>query len=311
MQETKRKRAWGDVQQKCDGMHAPGNGILITVKQLSVCIGGLTLGLKSARSHLEVGLTTPYQDFKTDNPPDVFFHVYDKLPNLRKTVSLFKTNGAWKIIQAAGDKYLRIANIAVSYGDQSAAKKIYITTSRDEGGRKTVYPLVTPIDQILMSTLMSRRNGILTHACGADVAGKGILFVGSSGAGKTTIARLLQDSNSAHILSDDRVAIYQKDGCLNISGTPWPGDLGAISSKSVPLHSICFLKKAGRNRITSLSRAQTVAELVVKSFLPIWDLEASKYALQTCVEIARQTAGRVFEFTPDKKAVDFILKSPL
>ncbi len=49
-----------------------------------------------------------------------------------------------------------------------------------------------PTDQILLARLLADRQGFYLHACGVKFQGKGLLFAGYSGAGKSTMATMLQ-----------------------------------------------------------------------------------------------------------------------
>jgi serine kinase of HPr protein (carbohydrate metabolism regulator) len=50
------------------------------------------------------------------------------------------------------------------------------------------------------------------HATCVDFLGKGILFVGKSGSGKSDIALRMIMDKGAKLVADDRVDIYEKDG---------------------------------------------------------------------------------------------------
>src|SRR5262249_20236905 len=71
---------------------------------------------------------------------------------------------------------------------------------------RTVDPLEYPLDELLVIHYLARERGLEVHACGVrDADGRGYLFAGQSGAGKSTIARLWLGEPAATILSDDRV----------------------------------------------------------------------------------------------------------
>src|SRR6185369_1809430 len=55
---------------------------------------------------------------------------------------------------------------------------------------RPVPPLECPLDEVLITNLLARGRGVEVHACGVrDADGRGYLFLGESGAGKTTTAR--------------------------------------------------------------------------------------------------------------------------
>src|SRR5215212_5660224 len=71
----------------------------------------------------------------------------------------------------------------------------------------TISPLEYPLDELLIANLLGRGRGVELHACGIiDHDGRGHLFVGQSGAGKTTTAELWGDT-ARDVISDDRVII--------------------------------------------------------------------------------------------------------
>lgn len=290
-------------------MHAVGNGIVAHLKKgVSLSIGGVVINLRGESSHLGVGLTPLYEPFRSSKPPDIKIVVSDRVPNFGNTRPFFRTRNAWKIIRTAQDRFFCMKGIAISYDHETSYGEIHINIVQRLGGCKIVYPLTTPLDQVLMATLLANRGGIITHAAGADIGGCGVLFVGASGAGKTTIARLLKEAKVAHVLSDDRIVTHRENGKFYISGTPWPGDLGVASSKMVPLKAMFFLRKARQNRIIPISSREIAPWLVARSFTPIWDRDAMGHSLKTCTDIAREVEGYVLEFKPDEELAEMVIQ---
>ena len=90
--------------------------------------------------------------------------------------------------------------------------------------------------------------GVELHACGVIDGGRGLLFIGNSGDGKTTTARLWQNE-TAEIVSDDRVIVRAENGGWTMYGTPWHGEADICSAASAPLHRIYVLDKSARNGV--------------------------------------------------------------
>ena len=112
-----------------------------------------------------------------------------------------------------------------------------------------------PLDQLLMiHTAAARSAALLLHAAGGSIDGNGVLFAGRSGAGKSTVSRLLGHNNGdgARFLSDDRVMLRRFGGKLSMYGTPWPGDAGIAINESVPLKAVCFLRHADDTTLIDL-----------------------------------------------------------
>src|SRR5213078_1486031 len=82
-------------------------------------------------------------------------------------------------------------------------------------------PLAYPLDELLAVSILGQGGGVELHGCGLVVDAKGFLFVGQSGAGKTTTARLWLSETSPTILSDDRIIVRDTENGLRMYGTPW------------------------------------------------------------------------------------------
>ncbi|MBN1260708.1 MAG: hypothetical protein JXB35_08510, partial [Anaerolineae bacterium] len=85
-----------------------------------------------------------------------------------------------------------------------------------------------PLDEILVVNLLAKGRGVLLHSCAVDDDGHGTLFLGESGAGKSTTARLWSEAG-VRVLNDDRVIVRQSGGRFWAYGTPWHGDALTVS----------------------------------------------------------------------------------
>jgi hypothetical protein len=113
-----------------------------------------------------------------------------------------------------------------------------------------------PTDQIVLGRVLAEREGCYLHAGGAAFHGKGLLFVGHAGAGKSTVVAMLRDK--AEIFSDDRTIVRRWNGGFRIHGTWSHGDFKEVSPKSAPLAGILFLRQAQKNQLLSLNTGQEI-----------------------------------------------------
>jgi hypothetical protein len=120
---------------------------------------------------------------------------------------------------------------------------------------------MAPTDQILLARLLADRSGCYLHSDGISMDGRGFLFVGHSGAGKSTIATLLKDK--AEILCDDRMIVRKWQDGYFIHGNWSHGTLPIVSANSAPLKAIFFLEKATENQIILMEkRMDSIAKLL-------------------------------------------------
>ncbi|WP_321492455.1 hypothetical protein [uncultured Desulfobacter sp.] len=115
-----------------------------------------------------------------------------------------------------------------------------------------------PTDQILMGRILAYRNGCIMHSLGVSLDNQGLLFVGHSDAGKSTMAGIMKQG--AEILCDDRNIIRKKDNAYFVSGTWSHGDVPDVSPATLPLKGIFFLEKADTNLVSPVTDSRYAFE---------------------------------------------------
>lgn len=175
-----------------------------------------------------------------------------------------------------------------------------------------LHPLEYPMDELIVTNWLAREGrGAEVHGCGLARGQEGQLFVGHSGAGKSTTTRLWQSLSGCRILSDDRIiirkeAIHQQN-LFSMYGTPWHGEAGFASPEKTSIKQIFVLEHGNKNEITLLPQPAAVAELFARCFLPFHDPEALTSTLAFLDDLTRHVACYRFRFVPDSSAVEKIL----
>jgi len=118
---------------------------------------------------------------------------------------------------------------------------------------------------LLMQALPRQHDGLLLHATAAVIAGRGYLFAGPSGAGKTTIARLA--AGHADVLCDENIVVRLAAAGPELLSTPFwgmssPPELIRRVAARVPLAAIYILAHAADFRLERLAPAQAVLALL-------------------------------------------------
>lgn len=115
--------------------------------------------------------------------------------------------------------------------------------------------------RIVQTLGLARTGGFLVHAASAIRNGRGLLFAGESGAGKTTMCALAPDE--ATLLSDEVSCVRRTGEGYRLFGTPFCGELARSGTNtSAPLAAAYVLAHARENRVVELSRAEAVRALL-------------------------------------------------
>ena len=301
------------------------------------CVGGVSVQV-AAETDADVGLGSLLDGFRVQtHPPDIYVHV--------KWVSriaaspgrqLFDSAAVWRLYEhEAGFQFdfssavfggLPYKRLFVDRHFRSATLNMSEECFRNIPS--VVSPLDYPLDELLIMHRLTQEKAIELHGCGiVGPNGESNLFVGHSGAGKSTTTRLWMAHHPVKILSDDRVIVrahpvqdeevLRDNFCTNklredstqvfMHGTPWHGEACFASPDRAPLRRIFILEHGCGNVITRLSRSQMVAELFARSFVPFHRHEYVESALTFLERVADSVPCYRYAFEPDKRAVDRIL----
>jgi len=171
-------------------------------------------------------------------------------------------------------------------------------------------PLGYPLDELLVMHRLTQEKAIELHGTGiVRTNGDANLFVGHSGAGKSTTTRLWAELENVEVLSDDRIIVRHDASSqtrIRMYGTPWHGEAMYASPQSAPLTRIFVLEHGHGNVITPLPASQAVAELFARSFVPFHLHEYVDSALVFLEELANAVPVYRYAFEPDQRAVEKI-----
>lgn len=173
-----------------------------------------------------------------------------------------------------------------------------------------LFPLEYPTDELLITNyLASHRLGVEVHGCGLiDSVAGGQLFLGHSGAGKSTTTRIWQRLRDPFILSDDRIVLRFDADQLHMHGTPWHGEAAFAEQGNASLKRIFILQHGAQNRIRLLPKAQAVGEVFARSFPPFHSAEGLEGVLQFINRALDAVPCYEFQFVPDESAIKTVLE---
>jgi hypothetical protein len=174
-------------------------------------------------------------------------------------------------------------------------------------------PLEYPLDELLIMHRLTQERAIELHGVGiVGPDGASNLFIGHSGAGKSTTAHLWTSLHNVEILSDDRIIVREHPASEGPSqilmyGTPWHGEGCFALPQHAPLQRIFVLEHGHGNVLTRLTRSQMVAELFARAFVPFHRHEYVDSALSFLERVAETVPCYRYSFEPDQRAVERIL----
>lgn len=157
---------------------------------------------------------------------------------------------------------------------------------------------------VLYALATAASGTVLFHAAVVSHEGKGYIFLGPSGTGKSTHARLwLKYIDGTALVNDDNPVVrLADDGLPVVYGSPWSGKTPCYRNVSYPLGGIVLLSQAPYNKIHRLGGIHAYASLVASISGKRWDsrvadgLHATENALASTVPVWH------LECLPDEEA---------
>jgi len=287
-------------------------------------VAGIGLEVKPAEAGIRLVTDAAHEAFLAPDPCGdcatvVLAPVMSGRPGPKRGRTVFETGTVWRLEETSEGQLLTLRSPL--YGNEP-----YLAVEFDpdygigrgetiEGGPHllagTMHPFVYPFDEVVYLARLSRGRGVLVHGCGILHEGRGILLLGTSGAGKSTSARLWAGRPGATILSDDRIVVRADaaSGGYRIYGTPWHGDAGYESPVSAPLDAVFVLEQAPRNRVIDLTSAAAVSQMMVRAFPAMWDRRGLEFAVRFLSQMTAHLPVRRLQFLPETSMTDCVIEA--
>ena len=162
----------------------------------------------------------------------------------------------------------------------------------------------------LLQHSLIERQGLIVHAAGGSVQGKGIIFAAPSGTGKSTLSGLLQQEQAqvsqTRLFSEERLIIRSIKDQWHVWGTPWHGEGYIAQNESAPLSALFFLKQSEQTKITQLSRSDGLYRLIQTASIPWYSKQWTDKGLARCEALVQEMPMFELAFRPDQTAVQAV-----
>jgi hypothetical protein len=199
---------------------APGDA-----ETASFCIGGVSVEIVGSRGDIDFTLVPSLEPFrgKVDSP-DISVQL-GWLPRLPPAPArqLFDSGCTWRLYEEEMglrfDFYIaalgKLPYKSLRIDSQFSRATLQMSEEVSAGMAYSLSPLAYPLDELLIMHRLTQEKAIELHSCGiVRPDGTGNLFVGHSGAGKSTTTRLWTAREDVEVLSDDRIIVRRDEsGC--------------------------------------------------------------------------------------------------
>jgi hypothetical protein len=166
-------------------------------------------------------------------------------------------------------------------------------------------PMEYPLDGLILYYLTVLSGDIMIHASGVNHAGNGYIFSGVSGKGKSTMARLW-DQSGAKVIHDDRLIIRSIDGKHRFFNTPvYNNDLPSESS----LDKIFLISHFTANITKPVLGASAISLVMANCIQHNWDTGIVDSLIGSVLELCTAIPVVQLGFLPDKSVIDHILSN--
>ena len=171
------------------------------------------------------------------------------------------------------------------------------------GARATLFELNTSL--MIQYTFATAGLGtLLLHASVTRFEGRGNLFFGVSGTGKSTHSRLWHEFvPESDLMNDDNPVIRFEDGQCLVYGSPWSGKTLCYRNVVAPVNALVRLEQFPKNRIERLHSLQAYASIIAAVSTIRWNHDIMSLLIPTIERVAMNIPCYLLKCRPDEEAV--------
>lgn len=144
---------------------------------------------------------------------------------------------------------------------------------------------------------------LLMHASVIRNDGRGYLFLGKSGTGKSTHTRLwLSHIPGSDLMNDDNPVVRVVEGTVYVYGSPWSGKTPCYRRVSAPVGAFVQLRQCPENTIRKESVLESFASLLPSVSTMKWNRRIHSAHCDTISDIIRLSPIYLLGCRPDEEA---------
>ena len=171
------------------------------------------------------------------------------------------------------------------------------------GGRTTLFQVNTSL-MIQYTFATAGLSTLLLHASVTRYQGRGNLFFGVSGTGKSTHSRLWHEFvPESDLMNDDNPIVRYEEGRFLVYGSPWSGKTVCYRNVVAPVNALVRLEQFPENRIARLEPLQAYASVLAAVSTIRWNHDIMSLLVPTIERVAMTVPCFRLQCRPDEEAV--------
>lgn len=293
------------------------------MRKYNINIAGYNLGFESTADGPELKPSARFLRNISGNSFDILIHVHSGLYEIPEAAErvfnapyVEEVNGVhftvnthfWSIWKWRSELYVRTI-FPLSLPGKNAVLRFSLT-SREwdlwiEDSENETDPLEYPLDGLILYYLTVINGDMMIHASGVNNGGRGYIFSGVSGNGKTTMAKLWE-SVGARVIHDDRLIIRKTSNEYKIYNTPvYKND----EPRESILNKIFIIEHGSDNVLKQMKGANAVTAVMANCIQHNWGADIIARLLGSISIMCRTIPVSSLYFRPDRSVIDHILEN--
>jgi hypothetical protein len=217
-------------------------------------------------------------------------------------------NNFWSVYRYSSDIYVKTIFPLLSTKNKGILRLSLTDLKWDlwlKGHSGEADPMEYPLDALILYYLTIFYGDIMIHASGINNAGRGYLFSGVSGKGKTTLAKLWYKTG-ATVINDDRLILRKNGGGYVMHNIPFYID---DEPRVSPVHKIYLIGHGQENRQELMRGASAVSHVVANCIQQNWSREIIAQLLGSVSIMCSTLPVFMLSFVPDRRIIEYILEN--
>ncbi len=214
----------------------------------------------------------------------------------------------WSVWKYRSELYLWTI-FPLSSSEKNAVLKFSLTSMEWDlwiyGLQNEIDPFEYPLDGLILYYLTVINGDIMIHASGVNNAGHGYIFSGVSGKGKSTMAKLWDNSGSK-VIHDDRLILRNTGNAYMMFNTPvYNND----EPRESVINKIFIIEHGTENLIVPLKGANAVTQVMANCIQHNWGADIIARLLGSISIMCGAIPTSMLYFKPDRSVIDLILEN--